>query len=124
MSGIFDSGRAEQLRSFELHGLTVSLFREGAAAMSDIPAKEGNSSFRFVDDYGVSVFYRAKDFIVRTSDLGDWRPKIGDEVHIGGKVYLVSVPNNEPCWRYRGNDEEQIRIHTKYMGPVENVENQ
>ena len=45
-------------------------------------------------------------------------PQKGDEIIVDGRVFEVLAPNNEPVWRWSGNYQEAIRIHTKDMGEV------
>lgn len=84
-------------------------------------ATRGRSLFRADDRFGVTIRVHSTDFIVKASDIVKM-PEKGDEIIADGRVFEVLAPNNEPVWRWSGNYQEAIRIHTKDMGVVE-VEN-
>lgn len=79
------------------------------------PATRGRSLFRAEDRYGVTIRVHSTDFIVRASDISRM-PQKGDEIIVDGRVFEVLAPNNEPVWRWSGNYQEAVRIHTKEMG--------
>ncbi len=77
----------------------------------------GKTLFRCENEYGVTVRTMSFDFIVQASDLPE-EPQRGDVITCNGKQYEVLAPNNEPCWRWSGNDGKTYRIHSKYIGDV------
>ena len=81
-------------------------------------ATRGRTIFRAEDGYGIVTRVQSVDFIVSASDLV-MMPEKGDEIVFDGLRYEVLAPNNEPVWRYSGNGEEMVRIHTKCVGKVD-----
>lgn len=79
----------------------------------------GKTLFRSENEYGVTIRTMSFDFIVLAEELGV-EPERGDVITLDGRQYEVLAPNNEPCWRWSGNDFKTYRIHTKYIGEVSN----
>jgi len=80
-----------------------------------LTATRGRSLFRAEDRFGVTIRVHSTDFIVIAADLTRF-PAKGDEIIADGRVFEVLAPNDEPVWRWSGNYQEAIRIHTKDMG--------
>ena len=77
----------------------------------------GRTLFRSENEYGMTVRTLSFDFIVSADDLVG-EPRRGDMIIFNNRQYEVLAPNNEPCWRWSGNDGKTYRIHTKDMGEV------
>jgi len=103
---------------FAVTGSPITYQRDGQTIAADIPAKIGSTLFRTDDRNGITLRVEQRDFIVRVSDAGGLdEPKKGDEIIWKGKVYMVSAPNGEPCWRWHTRQSHtQMRIHAKYIG--------
>ena len=113
---MFDRGEAMSERMFAIGAVPVSYRRAGAVLASDIPAKLGKTLFRAENNFGITIRDEQRDFIVRRSEL-DIDPENGDEILFKGKVYLVTAPNHELCWRWHTRQSHsQMRIHAKYAG--------
>ena len=80
-------------------------------------ATRGLTTFRSTNDYGVTVTIRSIDFIIPSNDLGI-KPQTGDIIECSNRCYEVLAPNNEPVWRWVGSYHESMRIHTKYVGTI------
>jgi len=80
-----------------------------------LTATRGRSLFRAEDRFGVTIRVHSTDFIFLAADLTRF-PAKGDEIIADGRVFEVLAPNNEPVWRWSGNYNEAIRVHTKDMG--------
>lgn len=80
-----------------------------------LSATRGRSLFKAEDRYGVTIRVHSTDFIVVAANLAKF-PAKGDEIIADGRVFEVLAPNDEPVWRWSGNYQEAIRIHTKDMG--------
>ena len=120
MANIFEKGIAMQAAAFNYAAVTVSYRRGENIVAASIPAKLGKTLFRAENEFGVTVRTEQRDFIVRASDL-NVTPEVGDEIHFAGKIYSVSAPNNEPCWKWHTRiDHSEIRIHAKYSGAASN----
>ena len=106
---------------FDVTGSPITYQRDGVTIAADIPAKIGSTLFRTDDRNGITLRVEQRDFIIRVSDAGSLdEPKKGDEIIWAGKVYMVSAPNNEPCWRWHTRQTHtQMRIHAKYIGDPE-----
>lgn len=98
---------AERITYSPLSGEALSLF-----------ATLGKTLFRSENEYGITIRTFSFDFIVEAGDLGR-EPQRGDVIISGGKQYEVLAPNNEPCWRWSGNDGNTYRIHTKCLGDAD-----
>ena len=98
---------------YDLSGCTITYRRGENTLAAEIPAKEGKTVFRYIDYSGITARTEQYDFIVREKDL-KVLPETGDEIICNGNTYLVSAPNEEPCWRWhtQGLFSER-RIHTK-----------
>ena len=97
----------------------IDYCRDGVLLASNIPAKLGRTLFRYTSPAGMVIRTEQRDFILRSEDLGNIEPKTGDEVALGGELFVVSAPNNEPCWRWHTrNTHAEIRVHAKFAGPV------
>lgn len=79
----------------------------------------GRTIFRVDNAYGVFVRVQSSDFLFSAHTLG-FKPQKGDEIHCNGRRYEVLAPNDEPVWRWSGNNLDIIRVHTKEMGAIEN----
>jgi hypothetical protein len=116
MGSIFESGEAMMREAFSYASCIVDYCRDGAAAISGIPAKLGRTLFRYETPAGMTIRTEQRDFILRYSDL-NFEPRTGDEIVLDGKTYVVSAPNGEPCWRWHTRlTHSEIRIHTKFAG--------
>lgn len=116
MATIFEKGEAMQAAAFHYAAVRISYFRNGAALASNIPAKLGRTLFRAENNFGVTVRTEQRDFILLDSDL-PITPEVGDEIQYDGKLYSVSAPNDEPCWKWHTRTSHtQKRIHAKYNG--------
>lgn len=103
---------------FEVFAVSVSYRRGEDMLASGILSKLGSTLFRADNNRGVTIRTEQRDFIVRTSDFVDnFEPQPGDEIIFDGKLYMVSAPNDEVCWRWHSRlDHSQLRIHAKYAG--------
>lgn len=122
MPSMFVQGEAMLNRMFDESSVPVSYLRNDVALVESAPAKIGKTLFR-TDDIASGVVMRIeqRDFIVRTADFAAiGEPEKGDEIAWDGKLYLVSAPDGEPCWRWHTRQSHtQMRIHAKYMGNQE-----
>ena len=119
MDSIFESGESMMREAFGYAARTVDYYRDGSAIASGIPAKVGRTLFRYDTPAGMTIRTEQRDFILRYSDLNT-EPKTGDEIVLDGKVYVVSAPNGEPCWRWHTRlTHSEIRIHAKCGGDFE-----
>lgn len=110
---IFNAGRALLNKAYSFSGCVITYRRGENTLAVDIPAKEGKTVFRYIDYSGITARTEQYDFIVREKDLKVF-PETGDEIICGGDTYLVSAPNDEPCWRWHSRGiASEIRIHTK-----------
>ena len=75
----------------------------------------GKTLFRSENEYGITVRTYSFDFIVAAADMAS-EPERGDLIIYNNKQYEVLAPNNEPCWRWSGNNGDTYRIHTKFIG--------
>jgi len=118
---IFDLVDSISDEMFDVTGSPITYQRDGVTIAADIPAKIGSTLFRTDDRNGITLRVEQRDFIIRVSDAGSLdEPKKGDEIIWAGKVYMVSAPNNEPCWRWHTRQTHtQMRIHAKYIGDPE-----
>ena len=113
---IFAPGEAMMHEAFDYASRTVDYRRDGAALASGIPAKLGRTLFRYDIPAGITLRTEQRDFILRYADL-DTEPRTGDEIVFDGKIYVVSAPNGEPCWRWHSRlTHSEIRIHAKFAG--------
>jgi hypothetical protein len=103
-----------QRRHFLAQMITYCHFGDDAVKV-DIPAVCGRTIFRAENDYGAVIRVQSRDFIVSAEDIS-FVPQKGDEVICDGRKYEVLAPNDEPVWRWSGNDETALRIHTKEIG--------
>ena len=87
----------------------------------DVAASVGKTIFRITVEYGLTEHYESKDFLINTGDLvlggNVTLPERGDtieEVRDGVRyVYEVSVPSDEPHFRFSDPFKKVLRIHTK-----------
>lgn len=115
MRSIFETGEKLLAAAFSFAAVAIDYRRAGEIVAVSIPAKLGKTLFR-VDNYGVSVRIRQRDFIVRTADLAV-TPEVGDEILFDGKIYSVTAPADEPCWQWHTRlSHDQRRIHAKFSG--------
>lgn len=120
MSGsILQAGEAMLAAAFDYAAVSID-YTHGSSCTSGIPAKLGKTLFRTEDAAGVTIRTEQRDFIVRADDIAV-TPEVGDEIRYDGRTYLVTAPNNEPCWRWHTRlSHTQVRIHAKYTGAVAN----
>ncbi|MBQ9501673.1 MAG: hypothetical protein IJU70_05910 [Lentisphaeria bacterium] len=122
MGSIFEQGEAMMREAFSYASRTVDYCRAGSVLARGIPAKLGRTLFRYETPSGMTIRIEQRDFILRYSDLGI-EPETGDEVVFDGEIFVVSAPNNEPCWRWHTRTARaEIRIHAKSAGMQEEGE--
>ena len=91
-----------------------------------VSATRGRSTFKTEDSYGIVTITHAVDFLISADELKH-EPERGDEILFNGKRYEVLggskrngafTPTNEPVWRWSGNENKTMRIHTKVVGDI------
>lgn len=106
--------------AFEYAAVSIDYCHD-SNVVSGIKAKLGKTLFRAEDNEGITIRTEQRDFIVRAIDIPGITPEVGDEIRFDGKRYLVTAPNNEPCWKWHTRQSHtQIRIHAKYNGEISN----
>lgn len=83
-----------------------------------ISATRGRTIFKAENDYGVTIRVFSIDFLVE-AELLPFSPKKGDEIICDGKIFEVLAPNDEPVFRWSGQFEHTLRIHTKEIGDAD-----
>lgn len=96
-------------------GENVTYCPHGVGQAREVTAVVGKGLFRVTDVNGFSVLTRTVDFMIAASAL-DAEPQKGDSIMRNGRQYEVFRPNNEPCWRWSGNNHDTYRIHTHVVG--------
>ena len=110
--GIFDAGKSLMDSAFRYAGFPVT-YCSGGSTRYDVQAKMGKTVFKFVDVSGLTIRTEQQDFIIRASDLKDI-PRNGDTIKKDGQIYIVTSPNDEPCWCWHSTQNmDCYRIHTK-----------
>lgn len=118
MTNLFSAGEAMLAAAFEYGAVGID-YCHGSSVSSGIKAKLGKTLFRAEDNDGVTIRTEQRDFIVRAADIEGITPEVGDEIRFDGKRYMVTAPNNEPCWKWHTRQSHtQIRIHAKYNGEI------
>lgn len=84
----------------------------------EVNAVCGRTIFRTENEYGVTIRVFSRDFIISAEEL-TFIPEKGDEIIYNGLRFEVLAPGDEPVWRWSGNDETALRIHTKEIGKVD-----
>lgn len=111
--GLFDAGR--RLMAETGYDDVLDYLRDGLAVGRDVPCKAGQSLYR-VDDLSERMTTRLyrQDFMVEASAIPAIdQPEPGDEILWRGRRFLVSAPEGEPCWRWRGPSMTAWRIHAE-----------
>ena len=118
MKKIFEQGEKMLADAFHFASVQINYARGGNVIAAGIRAKLGKTLFKAEDNYGVTIRMEQRDFIVRGEDLGV-TPEVGDEIQYDRRRYLVTAPNNEPCWRWHTRQSHsQLRIHAKDNGEI------
>jgi hypothetical protein len=96
---------------------TVAVYSRGAAFVA-INLTKGKSDFGIIDqEQGFEVESRMADFIGMSADLilsgAVIKPAVGDIITMDDIQYEVLNAPDGLCWRYIGQFETEIRIHTK-----------
>jgi len=91
-------------------------YRRGTDDPLQLSACIGSTLFRTENEYGVTIRERSVDFLVAAPGF---IPERGDEIRWDGNKYEVLAPNGEPVWRFSDNFGKSLRIHTKFMGAVD-----
>lgn len=114
---IFSAGEKLAEMAFSYASKPITYKRNGIVVTTNIPAKIGKTQFRSDDiSSGMSIRWEQCDFIICASAL-NIKPQNGDEIEFQDKVYLVSAPDGESCWKWHSRQSHtQIRIHAKFMG--------
>jgi hypothetical protein len=112
--GIFDAGKRLMDSAFEYAGVRIS-YRGAGYTRPDVRAKTGKTVFKFVDASGITIRTEQQDFMIRACDLSE-EPANGDIITMDGEMYIVTSPNDEPCWRWHSSQNRDCyRIHTKRL---------
>lgn len=84
-----------------------------------LAARRGHTEFRVDSSGGASLVERSIDFIVKMSTLLDdetaFRPVQGEKIVVGAQEYLCHPFKDQSCWRFTGNTQHEIRIHTQLI---------
>ena len=95
------------------------IYRRGKQS-AEIPATIGKTLFKIQDEYGRTIYYESRDYLISSADLilkgAVTIPMKGDEIIENGFIYEVMAPANEPEWRYSDTYRNTLRIHTKNTG--------
>lgn len=121
MTNLFKKGETALNAMFECFAEPICYRRNGNVLAVAIPAKIGKTLFR-TDDIatGVSMRFEERDFIVQCTEFpANFTPAKGDEIVYDSRLYMVSAPDGEPCWRWHTRHSHiTLRIHTKYIGKI------
>ena len=114
--GIFDAGTSLMNAAYQYAGYSICYRRGKDTLAANIPAKLGKTVFRYIDASGYLTRTEQRDFLVRSSDLPT-EPETGDEIIFDEEIYIVSAPNDEPCWKWHSRcNRSEKRIHAKRAG--------
>lgn len=93
----------------------IDYLRDGMVVATAVPCKIGATLFRTEDlTNSVSTRIYRQDFLVEAVSLASiQRPEPGDEIEWRGRRFMVSSPDGEPCWRWRGASMTAWRIHAE-----------
>lgn len=99
-------------------GVAVTYTR-GASSKS-VTATLGVSDWNVTDAQGLMLRVETRDFLIQASDLsgtfGD--PQRGDTIAFSGWLYEVHPAGPDlPLFQHSGSVKNQLRIHTKQIGP-------
>ena len=111
--GLFDAGRMMQATTG--YDEVLDYLRDGVVVAPSVPCKAGATIFR-TEDLASSLSLRVfrQDFLVEAASIPCIeRPEPGDEIVWRGRRFLVSAPDGEPCWRWRGASMTSWRIHAE-----------
>ena len=121
---IFEDGARMLDSAFGFAAVRISYARSGRSSHS-MPAKLGRTVFRYEDASGAVIRTEQRDFIVPATFFCNRPPEVGDSIWFDGKYYIVSAPNDEPCWRWHSRqNHSEIRIHAKYLSDQRPVHEQ
>lgn len=98
--------------------------KRGASTTPDVTATVGNTRAEVMDQQGVTVQARERDYLIDVADyvIGSVavEPAEGDEIRetdgATTHVYEVRPLGAEPAWRWSDPYRQTYRIHTKYVG--------
>lgn len=91
-------------------------------ATATVAAVKGRTEFEDTDNDGTVIKTESVDWVILAEDLvlgGDLTvPARGDTItDAAGVVHQVLPFAGEPAWRYADVHRNQLRIHTKAVGP-------
>ena len=77
-------------------------------------ATRGQSPFEASDTDGIIHRTITRDYLVATTEWPfDSDPEDDDRIVDGDKTFIVRSVPGEPVWRFSGNGDHLMRIHTK-----------
>ena len=87
-------------------------YRPLTGQWKNIKATCGKTIFKYTNEYGMGIRTSSRDFIISVKEYPE-EPKKGDLILYKDILYEVLAPNNEPVWKWVGNNFTTRRIHTK-----------
>lgn len=101
-----------------------------ASSSTTLRASPARTVFEVDTSDGLRTNLRINDYLINVTDLVldgiPTEPAPGDQIIDGdlsrGEIFEVMSPSeSEPAWRYSDNYRRVYRIHTKYVGPLNNT---
>lgn len=94
-------------------------FVRGNGHEVQLVARRGHTEFHVDSSDGAAIVERSIDFIVKMSALLDdetaFRPVQGEKIVVGTQEYLCHPFKGQACWRFTGNTQHEMRIHTQLI---------
>lgn len=85
-----------------------------------LTAVPGQSTFEQDGEMGLER-WEAKDFLIRSCDLGydsnsvRYEPRNNDEIRWNGRIYRVTTDGGAPAFDYMDTTRQLMRVHTKLI---------
>jgi len=122
MADLIQSGLASLSTWRKAHAAQTVTYRRGAETV-DVTATYGPVTWRFDNEFGITVRAEVFDFMISVADLvlngSAVEPARHDEIDVvaGGatRTYVVGSPNEEPAWRFTDGYRRTFRIHTNLV---------
>lgn len=111
--GMLETGTAHLADSMTKH-TAVDVVYIKRKIQKPIKATRGSSPFEASDTEGIIHRTITRDYLVAKTEWPfDSDPEDDDRIVDGDKTFIVRSVPGEPVWRFSGNGDHLMRIHTK-----------
>lgn len=104
------------------HAPTPITYVVGDASIEILDAVVGATGRETTSD-GVTVRATTRDYFVPAVQLSidgeRFEPSRGHQIYDDGQLYEVQPVGPDGCWRFSDRDHARYRIHTRWLGSVE-----